>query len=73
MAQSLAVKPDTLKIRPDPIPKIRAAGKVIATGGHNSDMCIRAELFGNEYEGNRGTPDHTKKYRKMTQQAVGLK
>jgi len=73
MAQSLAVQPNTLKIRKDPIPMIRSAGKVIATGGHNADMCIRSNLFQNEYEGNSGTPPHSKKYRKTTAQAVGLK
>merc|ERR1719345_37440 len=59
--------------RPDPIAKIRSAGKVIATGGHNADMCVRAELFGNEVPGNVGTPSHTKKFRRTTAQEVGLK
>lgn len=36
-------------------------------------MCIRSELFGNEHEGNCGTPDHTKRFRKTTAQQVGLK
>lgn len=52
---------------------IRSAGKVIATGGHNADMCIRSQLFNNEYEGNVGTPPHTKKFRRTTAQEVGLK
>lgn len=36
-------------------------------------MCVRAELFGNEVTGNSGTPPHTRKYRRTTAQAVGLK
>ena len=31
----------TAKVRADPVPMIRAAGHVIATGGHNADMAIR--------------------------------
>jgi len=29
------------KVRADPVPKIRTAGHIIATGGHNADMSIR--------------------------------
>lgn len=36
-------------------------------------MCIRSQLFQNEYEGNVGTPPHAKKFRKTTAQEVGLK
>lgn len=36
-------------------------------------MCIRSELFSNQHEGNCGTPDHTRKFRKTTAQQVGLK
>ena len=42
----------TIKVRADPIPKIRAAGSVIATGGHNSDMCIRQDMYAGEQRGN---------------------
>jgi len=38
---SLANKPPVDKVRPDPIPNIRNAGKIIITGGANSDLCIR--------------------------------
>ena len=31
----------TAKVRADPVPKIRAAGHIIATGGHNADMSVR--------------------------------
>lgn len=30
--------------RIDPIPNIRAAGKVIAMGGEGTDYCIRADI-----------------------------
>lgn len=30
--------------RMDPIPNIRAAGKVIAMGGECADICIRADV-----------------------------
>jgi hypothetical protein len=52
------------KVRADPIPKIRAAGAIIATGGHHADMSIRADLYGHEARGNLGTPPHIRKYRK---------
>ena len=55
----------TIKVRADPIPKIRAAGSVIATGGHNSDMCIRQDMYAAEQRGNQGTPPHIRKYRKI--------
>ncbi len=31
--------------RIDPIPNIRAAGKVIAMGGEGTDFCIRADVY----------------------------
>ena len=62
---SLASKPPTEKIRPDPVPHIRDAGKLIATNGHNADVCVRQEIFGNEGRGNAGTPPHILKYRKL--------
>ena len=52
------------KVRADPIPKIRAAGAIIATGGHNADMSIRSDFYGLEGRGNLGTPPHIRKYRK---------
>ena len=61
----------TAKVRPDPVAQIRAAGKIIATGGHNSDMCIRMDQYGNEIKGNTGTPPHTKKYRKTNNMDPG--
>ena len=54
----------TAKIRQDPIPGIQAAGKVIATGGHNADMAIRQDMYGFEGRGNMGTPPHIRKFRK---------
>jgi len=61
----LASKPPTAKGRPDPVPRIRDAGKLIATGGHNADLCIRADLFPKELPGNPGTPPNILKYRKL--------
>lgn len=55
----------TIKVRADPIPKIRAAGSVIATGGHNADMVIRSDMYAGEIKGNVGTPPHIRKYRKI--------
>ena len=54
----------TAKVRSDPIPQIRAAGKIIATGGHNADMSVRQDNYANEIRGNQGTPPHIRKYRK---------
>jgi len=62
---SLASKPPTEKVRPDPVPHIRDAGKLIATSGHNSDVCVRPDVFGFEGRGNTGTPPHIMKYRKL--------
>lgn len=61
----------TAKVRADPVPKIRAAGHIIATGGHNADMSIRQEMYGMEGRGNVGTPPHTKKYRKINNMEPG--
>lgn len=49
--------------RVDPIPNIRAAGRIIANiGGDSTDMCLKSNGFGS---GNQpGTPEHIKKYRK---------
>jgi hypothetical protein len=47
--------------RQDPIPNIRAAGKIIAMGGDGADICLKGDAFG---EGGPGTPDHIKRYRK---------
>lgn len=54
----------TAKVRADPTPQIRAAGAIIATGGHNADMSIRQGVYGLENRGNLGTPPHIKKFRK---------
>ena len=61
----------TSKVRADPIPQIRAAGKIIATGGHNADMSIGQDNYGNEIKGNQGTPPHIKKYRKTNNMDPG--
>jgi len=61
----------TAKVRGDPIPKIRAAGHIIATGGHNADMAIRQDLYGNESRGNAGTPPNIRKYRKLNNNDPG--
>lgn len=70
MVTSLAAT-GNVKVRPDPITGIRDAGKYIATGGHNADNCIRADLFPREQPGNPGTPPHILKYRKLAQLAPG--
>ena len=61
----------TAKVRADPVPMIRAAGHVIATGGHNADMSIRQDQYGNEIRGNIGTPPHIRKYRKTNNMEPG--
>ena len=61
----------TAKVRADPVPKIRAAGHVIATGGHNADMSIRQDMYGNEVRGNIGTPPNIRKYRKTNNMEPG--
>ena len=61
----------TAKVRQDPVPKIRAAGHMIATGGHNADMSIRSEMYGNEVRGNLGTPPNIRKYRKTNNMDPG--
>jgi len=61
----------TAKVRADPVPKIRAAGHIIATGGHNADMSIRQDAYGNEGRGNAGTPPHIRKYRKINNNGPG--
>ena len=61
----------TAKVRADPVPKIRAAGHMIATGGHNADMSIRSDMYGNEIRGNVGTPPNIRKYRKTNNMDPG--
>jgi len=61
---ALATLPPTAKVRADPVPRIKAAGKIIATGGHNVDMIVRKDTYSNEIRGNLGTPEHIKKFRK---------
>lgn len=68
---TLATVPPTAKVRADPVPKIRAAGKVIATGGHNADKIIRKDLYGHELRGNTGTPEQAKKFRRTNNLAPG--
>lgn len=48
--------------RIDPIPNIRAAGKIIALGGESAEVCLKS----NGFEGGNmpGTPEHIRKYRK---------
>lgn len=68
-AQGMAAS--TAKVRADPVPKIRAAGAIIATGGHNADMSVRQDIYGNEGRGNAGTPPHIRKFRKINNDEPG--
>jgi hypothetical protein len=36
----------TGRMKVDPIPNIRAAGKIIAMGGEGADLCIKSEVYG---------------------------
>ena len=54
----------------DPIPNIRAAGRVIAMGGEGTDVCIRHDFISG---GSPGTPEHLRKYRKSHQNQPGIK
>lgn len=65
LVQTKGIPDATIKVRQDPVPKIRAAGSVIATGGHNADMMIRSDMYAGEIKGNAGTPPHIRKYRKI--------
>ena len=68
MAQPLVTtsgQTNTIKVRADPYPNIRASGAIIATGGHNADMMIRSDMYAGEQKGNAGTPPHIRKYRKI--------
>ena len=58
------VQDATIKVRADPVPNLRSAGAVIATGGHNADMMIRTDMYAGEIKGNVGTPPHIRKFRK---------
>ena len=49
------------RIQSDPIPGIRAAGKIIAMGNDGTDVCMRHE---HNLQYLPGTPEHIKKYRK---------
>jgi hypothetical protein len=71
MVSTLASLAPREKIRPDPLPSIRDAGKYIITNGHNSDNCIRQDMFPKEKAGNPGTPEHIKKYRKLAHMEPG--
>ena len=53
------------RVKPDPIPNIRAAGKIIAFGTESADVCIRQDVHFKQ-EG-PGTPESIKKYRKSFQ------
>jgi len=56
--------------RIDPIPNIRAAGRIIAMGGESAEAALKTNGFNN---GNPGTPEHIKKYRKSFQNQPGVK
>ena len=56
--------------RIDPIPNIRAAGRIIAMGGESAELALKSNGFTN---GNPGTPEHIKKYRKSFQTQPGVK
>jgi hypothetical protein len=56
--------------RIDPIPNIRAAGKIIAMGNESAELSLKSNGFNN---GNPGTPEHIKKYRKSFQNQPGIK
>lgn len=71
MATAANQMTSTAKVRADPTPKIRAAGAIIATGGHNADMSIRQDVYGLEARGNLGTPPHIRKYRKTNNMDPG--
>jgi len=71
MVSTLASAAPREKIRADPIPSIRDAGKHIATNGHNSDNCVRPDVFPLERAGNNGTPPHIRKYRKLAHMEPG--
>ena len=47
--------------RMDPIPNIRAAGKVIALGNDGANICLSPEIYTEEKP---GTPEEIKRYRK---------
>lgn len=47
--------------RVDPIPNIRAAGRIIAMGDVSADICLKGDAYG---EAGPGTPEHIKRYRK---------
>lgn len=47
--------------RQDPIPNIRAAGRIIAMGGDGADYVLKGDPT---IPVNPGTPEHIKRYRK---------
>ena len=47
--------------RIDPIPNIRAAGKIIALGNEGANYCLNAEVYNGDKP---ATPEEIKKYRK---------
>jgi len=53
---------NTGRMTTDPIPNIRAAGKVIAMGGEGTETCIKPETYGAAQA--PGTPEHIRRYRK---------
>lgn len=60
--------------RIDPIPNIRAAGRVIAFGNESAEACLKSNGFQGGYNGGEhGTPEHIKKYRKSFQNQPGIK
>lgn len=58
------------RVRPDPIPNIRAAGKIIAVGDESTKTAIKHD---NNLAHVPGTPEHIRKYRKSTQNQPGIK
>lgn len=50
--------------RMDPIPNIRAAGRVIAFGHESAEACLKSNGFQAGNGNNPGTPEHIKRYRK---------
>lgn len=60
----------TFRLKPDPIPKIRTAGRNIMEGLH-VDMSIRQDMYPRILAGNTGTPPSHQKYRRTTNAEPG--
>ena len=59
------------RFRQDPIPKVQTAGKMFTTNGQNADMCIRSDQYGKHQDGNPGTPEAIRKFRRSTNNEPG--